>query len=346
MVIAVVGIGIVGKTLVEHFKHLGHEVLQVERDSELTPPEAAKKANVVFVVTQPMSEVWKLLQIASTNMLPGSLLVHGTSVEAPHGHDERGRVLAEGVTLAHLHFHFRPQAPLRETLKIEGDGAKAWQYWLEDQFQPYQPFIHHLSGPRHDETTTISQLLHMATAFGVGSVWQKAQSEDLELGLTIMGPPGRFVARSVIRTAGGARVAADILAEHPKALDIIHQLVQAYSDLGTLIEQGRTDVIESVIARNRDLVPLEILDVLETRTNQLIRLEADLQRSNVVLHFAAEANVVGLLARALGEFDRRGIDKTTTIAQTNPDGSCTFVIGVREWTSAVDEAIESVRSWS
>lgn len=352
MVIAVVGIGIVGKALVEHFTHLGHEVFQVERKSRLTLSEAARKADIVFIATRPIGEVAKLLKIASGNMRPSTLLIHGTSVETPHSERiDLESIIDRRITLAHVHFHFRPEVPLRETLrgqhitvKLEG-GESGWRQWLEEIFEPFQPFIHLVDGDRHDNTTAVSQLLHMAVDFQTSWVWQNATPDNLKLGLTIMGPPGRFLARSVLRTASGAGVAAEILEGHPNVLGVLDQLIEALVELKKLIKLGRISEIEARLAKPRELVPSEMLDEIDTRTGQLIRLEADLQRHNVVLNFTAEQNVTGLLARVLGEFDRRGIDKTTTIAQTNPDGSCTFVIGVREHTHLVDEAVAAINSW-
>jgi len=353
MVIAVVGIGIVGKTLVEHFTHLEYEVLSVERNSSLTLPEAAGKADIVFVVTSPIGEVNELLKLAAENMRPGTLLVHGTSVEAPHGkRTGREQILEKGVALAHLHFHFRPESPLRETLrgqhitlKIEGKEREHWRQWLENQFVPYQPFILELKDDEHESTTTVSQLLHMTEGFITSRIWQQTAPNDLERGLTIAGPPGRFLIRSVLRTASGAKVAAEILEGHPQTLDVLAMIRQAVRDLGDLVRTGDIEGIEAELSLTRTLIPRDMLKVLEARTLQLIRLEADLQRHNVVLNFSAEENQVGLLAWVLGEFDARGVDKTTTIAQTNPDGSCTFVIGVREHTPAVDEAMAAIESW-
>ncbi len=218
MVIAVVGIGVVGRSLVEHFTCLGHNVLQIERDSRLTLPEAVRRADVVFIVTRPIGAVGELLKIAASNMRPNTLLVHGTSVEAPHGEQVDLALMTEQwITLAHVHFHFRPEIPLRETLRGQHITVKTdvnisgWQAWLVEAFEPFQPFIHQLSDNQHDTTTTVSQLLHMAEAFQVARVWQNTPREELVRGLTIMGPPGRFLARSVLRTASGAGVAAEIL---------------------------------------------------------------------------------------------------------------------------------------
>ena len=354
MIIAVVGAnGIVGTTLVEHFSHLGYEVFSIERNSSLTLPEAAGKAKVVFVVTSPIGEVNELLKLAAGNMRPRTLLVHGTSVEAPHGkRTGREQILKNGVTLAHLHFHFRPESPLRETLrgqhitlKIEGERSEIWKQWLKSKLVPYQPFIHELEDDEHDCTTTISQVLHMALAYFASQVWRQTAGYKLERGITIAGPPGRFLARSVIRTAGGAKVAAEILEGHPQTLDVLAMIRQAVRDLEDRVRTGDIEGIEAELSVARTLIPPDMLKALEARTLQLIRLEADLQRHNVVLNFPAKENHVGLLARVLTEFDRRGIDKTTTIAQTNPDGSCTFVIGVREDSSAVAEAVAAIKSW-
>lgn len=348
------GGGIVGSAIVEHMKHLGHEVAVVEQGGKPTFDEAVRDSDVTFIVTRPIRKVGALLEKAAQIMRPGSLLVHGTSVQSPCEMDmDWDEITRAEVTICHFHFHFKPMKPLRNTLRgqhitlsISGANAGKWKDWLLDSFASGQAFIHEFEPNEHDKVTVISQLVHMITAFLVGSIWQEVPSSVLEKGLTIGGPPARFLTRLALRTASGSGVAAEILECHPQTRELITQLGSALGKLDELVEHGETGSIEETIAASRELVPLTDLTAWDERTAQLIRLEADLQRSTVEFNFPAEMNQPGLLARVLGEFDRRGVDKTTTIAQTNPDGSCTFVIGVREDSPAVAEAAKAIKSWT
>ena len=56
-------------------------------------------------------------------------------------------------------------------------------------------------------------------------------------------------------------------------------------------------------------------------------------------------NKIGLLAKILEQFDVRDIDKTSTLAQKNPDGGCTIIIGIYEKSEAALEAERVIRSW-
>ncbi len=110
--------GCVGKVLVEHFTAQNHSVLCVERDSTLTVEQSAGIADVVFIVTLPIEGIASLFSRATSVMRPGTLLIHGTSVEnpvCPHDIDTTGAV-EKGITVCHCHFHFRPEPPLRRTL--------------------------------------------------------------------------------------------------------------------------------------------------------------------------------------------------------------------------------------
>ncbi len=231
------------------------------------------------------------------------------------------------------------------TIAIAGRDQESWKNWLEGELVPFQPFLHHLNPGEHDRITTISQLIHMVTAFMVGTAWQKIPSRLVNQGINIGGPPCRLLVRSVLRTVSSGKVISSILLNHPFTLDLIASLRQSLEKLGDVIVERNMLSLETMLDATRDVIDPQNLKSWDTSTNQLARLEADMQRTTVIFHFAVQQNRIGLLAKVLHEFDIRGIDKTSTIAQVTSDGGCTIMIGVKENSSAVREAEMEIKKW-
>ncbi|GEM_PF-4998742 len=354
MIVTVIGSsGQVGRTLVNHFRECGQEVLCIDRDNELNLETAARAADVVFIVTLPIEEVSSLFRKACHVMRPGTLLAHGTSIENPvsPGEIKVAEAVENGITVSHCHFHFFPQSPLSRTLYGQtvtlstfGPKKDEWNAWLESCLVPYQPILYYLRPDEHDHITTISQLIHMYVSLLVGIVWSDVPRQTLEKGLLIGGPPCRFLVRSVVRTAKNGRVVRSILENHPFAIQTIESLERALAKIRLLVEK-KDPGLETVLGKTRSSILPHNLEKLDGSTEQLIRLEADVQQATAEFRFSAEKNQTGLLARILTEFDKRNVDKTSTIAQVTPDGGCIILIGVRNKNSAAVEAEAVVRSW-
>jgi hypothetical protein len=140
-------------------------------------------------------------------------------------------------------------------------------------------------------------------------------------------------------------VVAEILTEHPMTMHVIGEIRKALDELECCYEERDPATLEARlrISRQQCFSPEGLADH-DRRTAQLARMEADLDACTVGFDFPTAQNQPGLLARVLGEFSARGVDLTTTIAQTNPDGSCTFVIGIREDSPAVAEAVAVINA--
>lgn len=278
--IAVIGSeGIVGRTLVQFFTDLGHNVLAVDRQSELTLETAVSQAQVAIIVTLPIEEVGGLIKRAAAVMQPGTLLVHGTSIEEPKepGSIETRLAIERGLAVAHCHFHFRPAVPLQETLKgqsitisLSGHGAEDWQQWFSDLFEPYQPIIHWLEQGEHDQLTSISQLVHMIAAFLISSVWLQRDRSTVQRGIAIGGPPCNLLVRSILRTALGNRVVASILLNHREATGMIDQMIGILTDLKTIIVARQESEIEARLAGSRQILTAEQRTEIDESTNRLL----------------------------------------------------------------------------
>lgn len=279
MKIAIIGAsGVVGTVLTEHFEYLGHEVLPVNRNSQLTLEEAAQRAEVVFVVTLPIEAVSELINRAATRMKSGSLLVHGTSIEYPKEPYQitAQKALTRGLTFGHCHFHFRPEAPLWQTLAgqnislhLEGPAQTDWQVWLEQQLKPYGPIIHQLKANEHDQITSLSQLTHMVIAFLIASSWQENTKPLIQKSLSIGGPPYQLLIRSLLRTTLNSRVVGSILVNHPKAEQLLDTLEHSLVKLRQLIAERKAEKITQTLEDARSVFEPDQLVERETTTTQL-----------------------------------------------------------------------------
>ncbi len=347
--------GTVGRTLVEHLGHLGHTVTGVDLGTAPALGAAAAQADVVFVVTLPIEGVGRLMSEASSVMPPGSLLVHGTSVEKPVEPYSIpvSAAVARGITVSHLHFHFRPERPLRRTLygqnvsvSTQGPEAAQWASWLDSSFTSFGPVVSRLEPGEHDQLTSISQLVHMAVSTIVARVWRHMPRQNVQQGIRLGGPPCRSLVRTVLRTAIGSGPTSSILVNHPSSTQVLDLLHQAVAELEVDVLERKDASIKASLEESRSVLDSEDLVAWDAETSQLARYEADMRKGHLRFEFTGEQNQVGLLGRILQEFDSRGIDKTSTIAQVNPDGGCTILVGVREKSSAVEEAVMAVMRWS
>lgn len=354
MKLAIIGAeGVVGCALVEHFSSLGHEVLSVDRNTEATLAGAVPQADVIFVVTLPIEEVAVLLAQTASWMRPGTLLIHGTSIQNPTGQRiEVDQILARQITFCHFHFHFRPQSPLSRTLLgqrvsisiQESDGAK-WREWVLKQFAPFHPIIDEFAfGTEHDRVTSASQLVHMVIALLVAGIWRTLPEKIIRKAIEIGGPPCQLLLRSVLRVGTGARVTESILYNHPLTLKMVDNMFAVLQDLRLAILAREPGALVGRLLGARNIIEPTILHQFDKTTVQLARAEADARAAEFEFRFPPAANRSGLLVRILQEF--RGLDLTTTQAQTDPDGGCTIKISVRELSDAARAAEQVVRNWA
>ena len=352
--IAIIGAkGTVGKTLVEFFKNLNHQVLSVDLDTDLTLEVAAAKADVVFIVTLPIKEVGELIHQAVSVMRPGTLLIHGASVESPVTNKiNSDEVCSKKINFCHWHFQFRPEVPLANTLFGQhitvsgcGDAWEMWRKWLYKQFQPSQPFIHGLAIGEHDQITSVSQLFHMLTALIISKIWGNLPKSRVNMAMRICGPPGRLLIRSVLRVETGAKVAKSIICNHPHSLTVLDWFLETIQSLRTAIWEHQPEALENWLKGGQSVLEPADLKKWNESTARLSRFDSDMEEARLEFRFSREENRIGLLAKILEQFDVRGIDKTSTLAQKNPDGGCTIIIGIYEKSEAALEAERVIRSW-
>ncbi len=311
MKIAIVGAGgTVGRTLVDHFM-ADHEVLSVDpKLGGFTLMQAAKQADVVWIVTLPIEEVGRLLEQAASVMKPGSFLVHGTSVENVW---PCKNAVKPKVAMAHIHFHFRPEMPLKRTLlgqtitvSLEGPRSHKLYTWFRKAFEPYGPKIRLLPSGRHDRLTAVSQLIHMTVSIIVNRVWKRFGADEIAEGLEIGGPPCKLLSRAVLRTGRTAEVAEGILLNHPFSSDIIGLFRAGLSDLGTEVERHEVGTISNDLRYFRSRLDPKWISDEDEITARLARLEADLNAARFRFRFPKGKNRKSAFGRSASGIRQTG----------------------------------------
>lgn len=351
--ILVVGNGVLGSALVELFIWLGHQVECIDEATTGLLEEIAARVDVVFVAV-PVSVIAEIVSRLAKVMLAGSLIISCGSVAEPAGPSAIDFALMRirGIAFALLHLMFRPVIPLAQTifgenfvLWMEGDADGKWRQWIIDQFSRFGPIFHEMNRGEHDRATVISQLFHMLTAIMLAKLWNSWPNEQVNLGAKTGGFPCQSVIESCLRSCQRPDLVAEIISNHPLALEVIETLKWALDDTKTAIVSGDSHQIEASMAHARGLLSKEVKNGSDFMTSESIRFRADYRKEHLDFDFPAVMNKPGLLAKVMTVFDERGIDKTSTYAHNLPDGGCRFIIGVEEINERVQEAEDIIRGW-
>jgi hypothetical protein len=349
---AVIGAhGVVGKAVSQHFIELGHQVIEIDTDTDATIENSLQDVQVIFVVILPLAAVHPLLERVVELANHGSLIVHGSSIETPSLQLDQQLIERKGLTVCHCHFHFRPEIPLSRTLfgqKISvsyRNDEGIWRNWIEEQFTPFKPEWHEMAPGVHDLVTENSQVPHMVESYVMAHVFAAVNRDSLLSALAVGGPPFRMLWRLVNRIAQAPDVSASILHNHPYTPNVISQMEAALAALMSELEAGDESVTARQIARVRSLTDKETVEKCDVVTAQLMKIDSDISTCHVEFHFPEQQNKPGLLIRVLREFEKRSISIMSDTSLTNADGSCTFRFGITEMNDEVQEAVAAVQSW-
>jgi len=345
--------GVLGSTLVEHCVHQGFQAICVDLHNLEDLKQLASNVAVAFIAT-PISEIDKIGRMLTDEMKAGSLIVSFGSVaepSSPHLIDFE-LMKQRGITFCHLHFMFRPIAPLRSTIfgqntafSFDGNDAGKWKKWLLPMFEPYGPVFHELDRKQHDQATVVGQLVHMTTAVMVAGLWNKSETDAVNLGIKTGGFPSQSVTRSVLRSMQAPKLIGEILRNHPLTLPTLAILRNELDQIEKAIKTEDPTYLIQSLETARSSVNEDLRKSIDWTADKLIRLEADLYKANIIFEFSADVNKPGLLARVLGVFDRHGINKTSTFAHNKPNGGCAIIVGVESIDRRVKIAEEEIRDW-
>jgi chorismate mutase/prephenate dehydrogenase len=174
--VAIIGAnGGMGRVLMRLFADLGHYVLPVDVDTELTLEEAAKGADVV-IVSVPIRETERVIRAVGPLLGPSALLMDVTSLK-----DEPVRVMLESTEASVIGTHpmFGPGVHTLQGQRVvvcPGRGAE-WLTWVTEAFETRGLVVTLATPAVHDRAMSLVQVL---THF---------QTQVLGLTLSRMGMP-------------------------------------------------------------------------------------------------------------------------------------------------------------
>ncbi len=305
--------------------------------SGLSNAQVLANSEVVLFSILPLAEVATEMRRLMPNARSKTLWLHGSSVQEvrdnPIGEILQSQALRmRGVDTGFVHFMIAPTVrSLRGQSVVYGFPQELlnpeWETWLLNLLIASKVKLTEKTTAEHDELTKAAQVLPMILAVAVGMVWQRAGIDVTEM-LRVAGAPAKLQAFGALRSLGQPAVVSEILTEHPGAPVLLDLFAEVFADLSQMIKKKDTVAVANEMKQAQEAISPETLTKSLSITDWLVRLLGDLNGGAVGFEFSKPENVIGLLAEALGCFDRRGINKTTTTAQTTPDGKAQFLIGV------------------
>ncbi|MBI5787172.1 MAG: hypothetical protein HY446_01320, partial [Candidatus Niyogibacteria bacterium] len=286
----------------------------------------------------PFSEVASVMRGMIQFAKPGSLWLHGTSIQNPRRFPPTPVLTDAGlaekkVDAGFLHFMFGPTVKsMRGQSVVYGFPRPltnpAWEEWLISLLRLEKPHVVKYSLDFHDELTTESQLIPMIMASLVSNLWLK-QKPSLSEALSMAGPPCWLQAYGVLRNLSQPGLIASIAANHPNTGKVIEEAIGLLSTMAKAWEAGDEDVFLKLAHSGAAILPPKEMVKIRESTDWHVRLEGDLRGGAVCFKFSREKNTLGLLTRVLSVLEAEGLEKTSCMAQETPDGGCRFYIGFK-----------------
>jgi len=157
--IAIVGgAGGMGQSLARLFSDLGHEVLIADLDTELTPVEGAKAADVV-IISVPIRETEQVIAEIGPHVRADALLMDVTSLKAS---PMKAMLSSTEASVLGSHPMFGPGVNTYQGQRIvlcPGRGDE-WLHWARQMFAARGLVITETTPEHHDAMMAIVQVLH------------------------------------------------------------------------------------------------------------------------------------------------------------------------------------------
>lgn len=322
------------------FLEAGYEVIgsDIKNPKGLTNQEVVERADVVYFLILPISNVASAINVLIPYAKPKTLWLHGTSIQNPPDAPITPILLSPELTerktdVGFLHFMVGPMVrSLRGQSIVYGFPRPlidpAWEEWLIQLFMPKRALLLKYSPEFHDELTAVSQLIPMLTSLLNSQLWLK-QKLSLSEVLQMAGPPCWLQSYGILRNLSQKSIIANIVANHPNTRQIIRKAMEILSSIDKACEYGGEKTLSRMAQRGAGAVSDTELNKIKHSTDWHVRLEGDMRGGAVCLSFSAENNKLGLLTRVLRIFDEQGLDKTSCMAQEIPGGGCRFYVGVK-----------------
>jgi hypothetical protein len=165
----------------------------------------------------------------------------------------------------------------------------------------------------HDHATKFTQAHPMMLAGLSSAVWQLSEYPLEEL-FELAGPPAWMSGYGQLASLRQRSLIAELITYHPGTLELIDFYIDYFKKLRERVVAGSVLAVEEMIFPPN--IPSERLGEITRRYEKHVQAEADLRGGAHGFYFPRELNRLGLLADVLRHYDKRGIDKTTTGAET------------------------------
>lgn len=266
--------GGMGQHLVHFFSSLGHAVLEVDLDTEITGIEAAAIADVV-VLSVPIRETERIIEEVGPHLREDALLMDITSVK--QGPLET-MLRSTKASVVGTHPMYGPAVSSltgQRVVVVPGRGEE-WQAWVEQAFRARGARITHASAEEHDR------------AMGVVQVLTHFHTELLGLALSKLGLP---IERSLEFTSPSYLLELYVLGRHfaqspalygaiemsnPERERVVQALQESLEELGGAVvdrnQRGFEEVFTKVRAFLGDAFTQEALHQSRFLVDRLVEL--------------------------------------------------------------------------
>ena len=244
--IAIVGgTGGMGRFFHRIFTEVGHEVLITSEATELTPVQAAQRADLV-IISVPIGVTLEVIQEVSPVMKPGSCLMDLTSLKG-----EPMKAMLEHtrpeVEVVGTHPMFGPtvESLLRQVVVLCPGRGTSWLAWLRQFIESQGGLVKVTTPAYHDKMMSVIQVLRHFSTIVLGKCLETLEV-DLEESLEFTSPIYRLELAMIGRLfAQSPGLYADIEMQNPLSPRVVAAYLHAASTLGgVVVSRDREAFIE------------------------------------------------------------------------------------------------------
>jgi chorismate mutase / prephenate dehydrogenase len=251
--IAIVGgAGQMGELLARFFGEHGHEILIVDKDTELTAAEAAARADVL-IVSVPIRDTERVIREVGPHLRPDALLMDITSLKAA---PVRAMLESTEASVIGTHPMFGPGVRAFEGQRVvicvgRDRQESSWADWLRRHLRARGLFVNETDPEHHDRVMSIVQvLLHYQTQ--VLGLTLANTGMPLEESLAFTSPAYLLEAYVAARHfAQDSALYGPIEMENPSTRQIVDAFRAAADELGEILDAGDQARFDAVFEKVR-----------------------------------------------------------------------------------------------
>ena len=246
------GAGQMGELLARFFGDFGHEILVVDKETELTAEEAAPRADVV-IVSVPIRETERVVREVGPLLRPDALLMDITSLKAA---PMRAMMDSTEASVIGTHPMFGPGVRAFEGQRVvicvgRDREENPWLDWVTRHFRARGLFLNLTTPDHHDRVMSIVQvLLHYQTQ--VLGLTLANTGMPLEESLAFTSPAYLLEAYVAARHfAQDSAIYGPIEMEKPARREIVDAFRAAAAEIGEILEAGDQARFDAVFEKVR-----------------------------------------------------------------------------------------------